>query len=72
MILKEILAILKFKKIEIKEDTFLNKYFEDVDFISYKNNFLEECDNLPEEIIEKEILKIEAEIFKKWKLYREY
>lgn len=57
LILKEILAILKFKNLD--QEKFLAKYFESINIIDYKKLFLDEKENFPEEIIEKEISKVE-------------
>ncbi len=65
-LVKEIFAILKWKNIE--EGKFLHKFFEDD--IDIKENILEDKKNIPEEIIEKEIIKVERE-FSKNSLYKE-
>lgn len=57
LILKEILAILKFKNLD--QEKFLAKYFESINIIDYKKLFKDEKENFPEEIIEKEISKVE-------------
>lgn len=57
LVLKEILAILKFKNINIER--FSEKYFVTEEIMNYKKIFLEEKDNFPEEIIDKEVSKVE-------------
>lgn len=57
LVLKEILAILKFKNINIER--FSEKYFVTEEIMDYKKIFLEEKDNFPEEIIDKEVSKVE-------------
>lgn len=64
--LREIIAILTWKKLE--EEKFFNKYFDGED--KYKNKFLELKKDLPEEILEQEIIRLEKEISKN-KLYIE-
>ncbi len=59
-LIKEIFAILKWKNIE--EEKFLHKFFEED--VNIKENILEDKKNIPEEIIEKEIIKIEKEFSK--------
>lgn len=63
---KEIFAILKWKNIE--EEKFLHKFFEED--VNIKENILGDKNNIPEEIIEKEIIKIEKE-FSKNPTYKE-
>ncbi len=60
LILKEILAITKFKNIDLEKMS--AKYFEPLDIIDYKKIFGDEKENFPEEIIEKEISKLEDKI----------
>ena len=57
LILKEVLAILKFKNINVER--FAEKYLSVEPIMDYKKIFLEEKETFPEEIIEKEISKIE-------------
>ncbi|MEA4910691.1 MAG: DNA primase [Candidatus Elulimicrobiales bacterium] len=64
--LREILVILNWKKLD--EEKFFNKFFEAKDI--YKEKFLEFKKDLPEEILEQEIIRIEKEISKN-KLYIE-
>ncbi|MDQ1281775.1 MAG: primase [Patescibacteria group bacterium] len=60
LILKEILAITKFKNIDLEKMS--AKYFEPLGIIDYKKIFGDEKENFPEEIIEKEISKLEDKI----------
>ena len=57
LILKEILAILKFKNINVER--FAEKYLTVEPIMDYKKIFQEERETFPEEIIVKEISKIE-------------
>ncbi len=65
-LIKETFAILKWKNIE--EEKFLNKFFEEVENI--KKDLVNNKGNIPEEIIEREIIKIEKE-FTKNPVYKE-
>ncbi len=57
LVLKEILAIINFKN--LSEEKILDKYFNMINIIDYKKIFLDEKKNFPEEIISKEISKLE-------------